>query len=480
MQKGIFIVVAVVLLALLVLFVGRHDQFESRRAQYAEMESLLAKIRHNFIVFHLGKGRFPRSNLEADLPPADSLTMGRVEGAVVMADERLLLRLRVAEDHVATVLLTPERNTADQFLWHCRSPDLPEKLRQTLFDGCRPSREHLSLERAMALQAKPAPAPAQTPAPTPTPAATPVTQAEASRTCELASPPHPVLLHDTGLGLWDLADEPRLLGFLPHDIQRSDGFHAQVGNTLFAAVGNAIVFADTTVTPLAWQTSALWIKPGTRLYGVGNRLAWVTPERNLFVGDVCQLPAIRIIHTMKLALTQQEQIVRLDTVDDLVYLLSRYEGNWGNSSELNIYRMKDNGTLLHRFNFRLQGLANGMHRAEPHLLVANGREGVFFYQRTLDQRWQLTQKLSAVDFAMDVLLQGDTLWVADGAAGVLRFQRDGNGQWQRIGQQVFAFPAFHLRALKRGLLVSSATRHAWYDTASGQVRVLEPPAGGAE
>src|SRR5690606_34974226 len=215
---------------------------------------------------------------------------------------------------------------------------------------------------------------------------------------------------------------------------------------------------------MKWQKSAVWVKPGTRLYGVGNRLVWITAEQNLFIGDVCQLPAIRIIHTMKLELGRQEKILRMETVGDLVYMLSRRESDWGNSSELSIYRMKDNGTLLQRFHFQLNGLANGMHLAEPHLLVANGSEGVRIYERTLDQRWMLAQKLSAMDFAMDVLLLNDDLWVADGAAGVLQFQRDKvSGQWQRVAQQVFPFPAFRLQALPEGLLVSSATRHAWYD-----------------
>lgn len=474
MHRRVVMVVVLLALALLALFIGRHDAFENQRARYVELNSLLAKIRQNFTVFYLGRGRFPRSNAEADLPPADTLTLGPVEGVVVMGDERLMLRLRVAADQVATVFLTPEMNTADQFLWHCRSPDLPERLREALFGGCRPSAEYLTLEKAMALQARPAPKPAPAQAPPPAPSRSAEPRAELTRTCELPAAAHSVLLHETGLGLWDLADEPRLLGFLAHDVQRADGFHAQVGDTLFAVVGNAIVFADTRTTPLAWQSAGVWVKPGTRVYGVGNRLAWVTPEYQLFVGDICQLPAIRIIHTMKLDLGRREQIVRLYAVDDLVYLLSRYEGDWGNRSELNIYRMKDNGTLLHRFHFRLDGLANGMHLSEPHLVVANGRQGVFFYARTLDQRWQLAQKLSAVDYAMDVLLQGDTLWVADGAAGVLHFARDGAGQWQRVGQQLFDFPAFHLRPLARGLLVSSATRHAWYDPVSGRIKALEP------
>ncbi|MEZ5511564.1 MAG: hypothetical protein R3F47_17000 [Gammaproteobacteria bacterium] len=477
MRKGAVGIFLALMFVLLLTFFLKQEDYRDRIEHFAELEITLAKIRQQFQLHHLSYGRFPRSNQEAELPAPEQLVAGSLDGLVVMEDQRLMLQLKLVDAEPATIFLTPEMNSADQFLWHCRSPDLPKELRDNLFGGCKLTREYLSLASASALQWKPKAVAKPVAVKTVERAADPPPQPAPD--CTVAASSRQVLLHDNGLGIWDLSGQPRRSGFLPYDVKRADAFYTQIGDTLFVARDNTIAYADLRSATPQLQNTALWTKAGTRLYGIGKRLVWITDDQNLFVGDICQLPALRIIHTMTLDLGRREKIVRMDVVDDLVYMLSRHESDWGNSSELNIYRMKDNGTLLHRFHFRFDGLANSMQLAEPWLLVANGREGVTFYERTLDQRWMQAQKLTAVDFAMDVLLQDAVLWVADGQSGLLRFERkQPTDPWQRSAQQLLPFPAFHLRPVAGGLLVSSATQHAWFDPVSGQLQLLEPPAAG--
>lgn len=477
MKKGFLGAFLAVLGTLMLVFFLQHDRYQDRIAHFAELEATLLKIRMSFMTEYMSTGRFPRNNQEADLPDPAQLKMGALDGLAVMEDQRVWLRLKVSDSATATVFLTPEVNSADQFLWHCRSPDLPTALRDDMFGGCKLTREHLSLERATALQWRPKPVASPPPKPAEARMAS-VAVPVATPDCTVDASSLQVLAHDTGLGVWDLSARPVRVQFIPYDVKRADAFFAQIGNTLFVSRDNAIAFADITAEQPVLENSTIWTKPGTRLYGIGKRLVWVTAEQNLFVGDVCQLPAIRIIHTMKLELGRRESIIRMEVVDDLVYLLSRHESDWGNSSELNIYRMKENGTLVHRFHFNFDGQAHSMQLAEPYLMVANGREGVTFYERTLDQRWMQAQKLVAVDFAMDVLLRDGVLWVADGGSGLLQFRRAGpSAPWQRAGQQMLPFPAFRLHQAGSGLLVSSATQHGWYDPARQTVQLLEPPSG---
>ncbi|MCG8534481.1 MAG: hypothetical protein MI808_05240, partial [Pseudomonadales bacterium] len=135
---------------------------------------------------------------------------------------------------------------------------------------------------------------------------------------------------------------------------------------------------------------------------------------------------------------------------------------WSRSSELNQFRIKENGSLVHLFQHRFRGQANGMHWNEPNLLIANGREGLAIYTRTSDHRWMLSQTLSAFDFAMDGLIQENTLWLADRSAGVTTFIRQSPSlAWEQLDQKQFAFPVFKLTMHEHGILASSATQHAW-------------------
>lgn len=483
--------IVIVVLSALVVFVtllkqqGGYDQL---RPQLTDLAGVLMRLRNDYAQYYASYGRFPVRNQDLDYPAADKMQAGMLQMLAVLPDHRVYLHLQLAATETATVFLTPEVNSADQFLWHCRTPDLPKALRSGLFSTCNLTREQMSPQQALvAARGKgEASATARTSAHPPavstapnassnTSSNTASTPAPAPTPCNSFASPNRLLVHDKGVGVWDFSATPRLIHFIPLDITRAEGFLAQIGNTLYVARDNAIQSADLTAAAPQLEPTPIWIKPGTRLYSAGTQLIWITQERNLFVGDVCQPPQIRIVHTLNLDDYTSGNIVRMDVHGDQLYMLSSSDPDYQyQSSALDIYRIKPGGSLLHGFHFDIEGSATGMYLAEPLLLVAKGREGLDIYERTLDQRWLKAQTVSTLDFAMDALLLGDQLWVADRSSGLVRFRRDAAGApWQRLGQQVFDFPLFRLQGLRDGVLVSSATRHAWVPFASATPVPLE-------
>ncbi|RLU03035.1 MAG: hypothetical protein D9N11_06165 [Ketobacter sp.] len=469
-----------VLVALLVLFVMAYSRYQQAREQTAELRTTLDKIRQEYIIAYQMNGHFPRNNQEARLPKPETSQFGAVKAVVIMKDHRLFLSITDHTGASSQVFLTPEMNSNQQFSWFCRSPNLSEFLGDTLFQGCQPSAEFLSIEQASALQGKVKPRgkPPQEqpkleiklPPPPPKPEPEPI------QPCE-ASPPRELLIHDDGIGIWSFTGTPVLEHFVPLEISYPEGLAARIGRVLFITKGNYIWYTDTDQEPIELKKTSVWIKPGTRIYSIGQQLLWITPEHQLFVGDVCYPPNIRIIHNTKLRLSGRI-LANVKVAEGFLHLLSRYDSDRSNRSNLDIYNIKSNGTLVHAFNFRFSGFANNMYREEPYLLIANGREGLSIKQRTSDFRWMETESISAMDFIMDAVIKGNTLWVADRSAGLIVYKRRSPQEpWEQVDQREFEFPAFHLRWFEHGVLVSSATRHAWVagDT-KGAITLMPPTA----
>lgn len=475
------IIAAVIVLLLAGILIAEYN-YQAKKDQYIELLTTLGKIQQEFQLAYLQRGRFPRSNQEAHLPNPAQFQSGSIKGLVVMGDERLFLNIATEGDEDSLVYLTPEMNSNEQFSWFCRSPKLADDLRELMFENCQPTEETLTLERAIKLQHIPKPKPVQAEPekldiklPPPPPKQEPQVQP-----C-VATEPRQLLIHDNGIGIWDFSAErgqepPRLETFVPMTINRPEGFAARIGSTLFVLKEGYIWYADTDKQPITLQKSSVWIKPGTQLYSIGQQLLWITPEHQMFVGDVCYPPNIRIIHNTKLRGYRSKKIINLTVAEGQLHLLSRYDSDYTDRSNLDIYRIKSNGTLVHNFNFSFKGSANSIYRAEPYLLIANGRDGLSIKQRTSDQRWMETESISAADFIMDAVIRDNTLWVADRSAGLIVFKRrSAKSPWEQVDQQVFEFPAFHLRRFEHGILVSSATKHAWVPADSKQgSRILAP------
>lgn len=476
--KPVQVATALVLLAVVTLLVMAYRNYQQAREQAAEIQATLSKINQEYIIAYQGYGRFPRNNQEARLPKAEESQFGSIQSVVVMKDNRLFLSITDHTGATSQLFLTPEMNSNQQFSWFCRSPDLSEFLQEKLFPSCQPSAESLSLEQAIALQGKPKPKrkqPVEEPKldiklPPPPPAPTP----EPIQPCA-ASAPRELLVHDDGIGIWDFSGKPALDDFIALDIPHPEGLAARIGHVLFIAKGNYIWYADTGKTPVELQKTSVWIKPDTRLYSIGQQLLWITPEKQLFVGDVCYPPNIRIIHNTKLRMSGRN-LASLKVAEGYLHLLSRHESDWSNRSNLDVFSIKNNGTLVHAFNFSFKGFANSMYREEPYLLIANGRDGLSIKQRTSDYRWMETESISAMDFIMDAVIKGNTLWVADRSAGLIVYQRRSQQEpWEQVDQWEFDFPAFNLRWFEHGVLVSSATRHAWIANGAKAATLLLPP-----
>ena len=458
-----------------------NHQHEVQKKQHAEVVTALARLKQEFIVGYLAQGEFPRNNKEANLPPPEQLTIGPIKELVVMRDSRVFMTLQFEDGPQSTLFLTPEMNSNDQFSWFCRSPKLSEELKSTLFKGCHVSTENLSLAQASALQYVPR-RKSRTPEPEKLDIKLPPAPPKQEPTAELAVKPcedtdsKQLLVHDDGIGIWDFTGEPTLSEFIPLNINRPQGIAARIGSTLFVAQNSYIWYADTKQKPITLQKSSVWIKPGTQLFSTGRQLIWITPDNLMFVGDVCYPPNIRIIHDTNLRLSGNRKVVNLTIAEGQLHVLSRYESDWSDSSTLNIYRLKENGALVHQFNFNFRGNANSMYRSEPYLLIANGRDGLSIKQRTSDHRWMETESISASDFIMDAVLKKNSLWVADRSAGLIVYRRRSEkAPWEQVDQKEFDFPAFHLQWFEHGIRVSSATRHAWVPHQAPQTpRILQP------
>lgn len=447
-----------IMLILLGVFLWQNHSNQKQIDQFSSLYSLLNKVQQHYHIYYQQYGKFPRNNKQAKLPAPEDFNNDIVSAMVVLSDQRVFITL--ALDQPATIYLTPEVNSDNRFLWHCRTPNLPENLKETLFDGCRSTTENLTKKRAVALQYKPRPKKQETLDIT-LPPRTPIAK-EAPKPCEEYDQHAQLLLHDNGIGLWELDNHPRLKRFIPFEINRPNGIAALIGNTVFAVKNGYIWFLDASKADSEFEKSSVWVKPGTELYSAGRRLIWITKERNMLIGDICHPPNIRIIHTSKLDISSNEKIKTLEFKDNILRMLSRYESDWSNSSELNQFRIKENGTLVHLFRHRFRGNANSMYLHEPYLLIANGREGLAIHSRTSDHRWMESQTVSALDYAMDGIIQNNTLWLADRSAGVLTFIRTNEtSPWEQLDQQQFDFPIFKLLLFPNGLLASSATQHAW-------------------
>ncbi|RLU00681.1 hypothetical protein [Ketobacter sp.] len=475
--KPIQIGAAVILILLLVWFVMAYSRYQEGLEQAADILGGLNKMRQEYIIAFQSQGHFPRSNTEARLPAPEAARFGAIEAAVVMKDERLYLRILDHTGARSQLFLTPEMNSNNQFSWFCRSPDLSEFLQENLFQGCQRTTETLTLEQAAALQGKPRPKRGQ---PQPAkldiklPPPPPAPEPEPIKPCEVSAP-RELLIHDHGIGIWDFSATPVLEDYIPIELANPTAIAARIGSVLFIAKGNYIHYADTRKQPVALQKSSVWIKPGTRIYSVGQQLLWITPENQLFVGDVCYPPNIRIIHNTKLRMSGRD-LASLKVAEGKLHLLSRYPSDWSNRSKLDIYGIKNNGTLVHAFSFSFTGFASSMYREEPYLLIANGRDGLSIKQRTSDFRWMETEAISAMDFVMDAVIKDNTLWVADRSAGLIIYRRrSGKEPWEQVDQREFEFPAFELRWFEHGILVSSATRHAWVAHDGSKALPLQPP-----
>tara|TARA_Y100000588_G_scaffold329232_1_gene365260 strand:- start:178 stop:1647 length:1470 start_codon:yes stop_codon:yes gene_type:complete len=472
------IIVGGVLVLLLAGFLFFYSDYQATREQAADITGTLAKIQQEYIRTFVAQGRFPRFNQEANLPKAADARFGAIQSAIVMKDQRLFLVIKDRSGATSTLYLTPEMNSEHRFSWFCRSPDLSDLLRDHLFPSCQASTETLSVAQATALQGKPRkrkPQPAESAALDFTlPPAPPQTAPPPTQPCE-ASPPRELLIYDNGIGIWDFSQDPVLDAFVPMNIQRPNGMAARIGKVLFVLKEGYIWYADTGKQPITLEKSSVWIKAGTHLYSTGQQLIWITPDHQLFVGDVCYPPNIRIIHNTKLRYSSRNNLVSVTLAEGDLHLLSRYGSDWSNRSNLDVYRIKKNGTLVHAFNFRFDGMANNMYRAEPFLLIANGRDGLSIKERTSDLRWMETDAVSALDFVMDAVIKDNTLWVADRSAGLLVYRRRSQQDpWEQIDQREFDFPAFKLRWFEHGVLVSSATNHAWVPHGKQGQRILQP------
>lgn len=458
MKKHIQLGSIAIMLILLGGFLWKNHTHQQQIEQFSSLYSLLDKVKQHYHVYYLKHGRFPRSNEQANLPEPRQSASGIIKSIVALSDQRVFIELNLEQP--VTLFLTPEINSTNQFLWHCRSPNLPENLMESLFDGCRSTRERVSLEKAIALQYTPRKKPKNK-----LDITLPPRQPEKKtppKPCEDSDSSLQLLVHENGLGLWSLESKPTLAKFIPFTINRPNGIATLIGETVFAIKDGYIWYQNATSNDATFEKSSVWVKPGTQLHSAGRHLIWITEERNMFIGDVCHPPNVRIIHSGKLDLSRSEKIKRLEFEDNILKILSGYDSDWSRSSELNQFRIKENGSLVHLFQHRFRGQANGMHWNEPNLLIANGREGLAIYTRTSDHRWMLSQTLSAFDFAMDGLIQENTLWLADRSAGVTTFIRQSPSlAWEQLDQKQFAFPIFKLAMHEKGILASSATQHAW-------------------
>lgn len=472
-------VIAGSLLALMLVgFVYLYSDYQATRKQAADIAGTLLKIRQEYIRTYVEQGHFPRYNKQANLPDATQAGFGAIQSAIVMKDERLFLLIKDRAGDTSTLYLTPEMNSQNRFSWFCRSPDLSDILQEHLFQTCQKSTETLTVEQAIALQGKPRKKKRSQPEPTPLDFKLPPAPAKKAppptQPC-VESEPRELLIYDNGVGIWDFTSDPALEEFVAMDISRPDGIAARIGPVLFVIKGGYIWYADTTKKPITLEKSGTWVKAGTRLYSTGQQLVWITPDHQLFVGDVCYPPNIRIIHNTKLRYSSRKNLVSVTVAEGDLHLLSRYGSDWSNRSNLDVYRIRKNGTLVHAFNFRFDGMANNMYRAEPFLLIANGRDGLSIKERTSDMRWMETDAISALDFIMDAVIKDNTLWVADRSAGLLVYRRRSPQEpWEQIDQREFDFPAFKLRWFEHGILVSSATNHAWVPHDNQAQRILEP------
>ncbi len=409
-----------------------------------EMAPLLNRLKVSQLEHYHAYGEFPKSNRDVGLPPGNELQNSYLRRLDILPDNRIVLTMHEKlDDRRIIVILSPEVNTMHNLIWHCKSPNATDEYLEPFFENCSTTPEYVvakQITERYAAKIKKArrwkPAEKE-----------PEIDIDIDRirkkailespTQNLGKQSHcePVQPNSTKQArllfgkeqteiLKFFADDIETIGKFSFELTNHRNSYASFNQMLFFENGSKLYSIDTSRAPLKAHNTNITIHPESRLYTGPEHLFIDQGNNKLTVLKICKKADPQPIASFDLPFHESFKISDLEIENNKVYLLASNQEKIAPKSIMSVNEIASDYRIIPLASHTFAGDAQNIAVENSAVFIANGAQGVIklrYDQETITQEF----KRPVRDFASDVLVLKDNVYIADRFAGVLALHIDG-------------------------------------------------------